>query len=147
MEQPERREMFENIQPQQAFDGARSWEIMAGYFDIFECDTKSLESWHKNSGYVFNTASSRDFYFPMRPQRITSNGDSGFDRYHGESGSGIQSQFQGKFHPATFKRDVTGNDAFCGAELKLSHPLVSRCEAFGKGILGILKKNFFSLSI
>ena len=133
----------QEVQAQQSLDMTGNRQIMADHFHLFAHDTESFESRHKNSGDILNAASGRDFNFPMRSQRIASDRNGDFDRYHGQSGAGIESQLQGKFHATTCQRDMADNDAFCGIKLELLHPSKCRHKTFWKGIFRVIKQNFF----
>ena len=90
---------FEEIKPQEAFNGALRGKIVTDDFHIFNFNPKGPEFGDNDDGNIFNTASCGYFDLAPRAQRIASYGDGGLNGDDGVRGPGIHGHLQRKLNP------------------------------------------------
>jgi hypothetical protein len=136
---------FEEIKPQEAFNGALRGKIVTDDFHIFNFNPKGPEFGDNDEGNIFNTASCGYFDLAPRAQRIASYGDGGLNGDDGVRGPGIHGHLQRKLNPLVRYLRVAENNGLPGIKSEFGHGLESGRVAFGKRVFGIFHQQLLDL--
>ena len=136
---------FEEIKPQQAFNGTLCGKIVTDDFHILNFKPKGPEFGDSDEGNIFDAASRGYLDFAPCLQRITSCGNGGFNGDDGVCGPGIHGHFKRKFNALACDFRVAEDDGLPSVKFKFGHGLKSGRVAFWERVFGIFHQQLLDL--